>query len=862
MPGRRVIVIFWLLALLAGCAVIARTSFSTDMSAFLPRSPRPAQQILVGQLREGVVSRLVLLAIEGSPPETLAALSKALASTLRDDPAFGIVGNGEDAAFARDRDLLWRNRYLLSPGVTPERFTPVGLHAALEADVGLLGSDLGMLVKRSIPADPTGEMLRLIGGFSAQAHPAVRDGVWFSSDGSRALLMVHTLAAGFDIDAQEQALYRIEAAFAAARQRTDAPSATNARLIETGPPVFAVRTRARMKADVERFSLIATLLVAAILLFAYRSPRMLVLALLPVLSGVIAGIAGVSLAFGFVHGITLGFGVTLIGEAVDYAIYLFTQTAPGAATAATLPRIWPTLRLGMLTSVCGFSAMLLSSFTGFAQLGLFTITGLLVALAVTRWVLPILTPVRQSSSRITRRMTFVGRKSAALFCPTMGVGDAAPLPTTDAAIFAVPVLALIRASAALRFVVLGLSAAAAVSLVLHRGPYWDDELASMSPLPAAEKSLDEQLRREIGAPDVRHLLVVRASDHEQALAASERVAASLGSLVATGAITGFDNPSAWLPSLAAQRARQGALPGASTLSANLTEAIDNTPFRAEIFAPFLADVEAARRQPLLQREDLNGTSLALRLDSLLVRDAGQWLAMLPLRGVSDGKVLAAAVAGFNDDQLVFIDLKAESDRLLDSYLREALTLSIAGSLAIVALLSVSLWSARRSAAVLLPLAAAVLCTAAVLLAITDRLSIFNLFGLLLVAAVGSNYCLFFERHFPVAGDPAGPRMIASLVLADLCTVIGFGILSFSGIPVLHGIGTTVAIGACLSLLFGAILSGSRDRSVGLRAGGIVNGFRDLDVSLDAESFGGAGPRGAGGGNSLRSERGSNRTERS
>ena len=89
-----------------------------------------------------------------------------------------------------------------------------------------------------------------------------------------------------------------------------------------------------MKADVARFSLIAAALVAAILLFAYRSVRVLVLALLPVLSGVIAGIAAVSLAFGFVHGITLGFGVTLIGEAVDYAIYLLTQTAPGAA----LPR--------------------------------------------------------------------------------------------------------------------------------------------------------------------------------------------------------------------------------------------------------------------------------------------------------------------------------------------------------------------------------------------------------------------------------------------------------------------------------------------------------------------------------------------
>ena len=86
--------------------------------------------------------------------------------------------------------------------------------------------------------------------------------------------MVQTVAAGFDIDAQEQALHRIETAFASAQLRAaaaDQPAAAQARLIESGPPVFAVRTRARMKADVARLSLIAAALVAVILLFAYRS---------------------------------------------------------------------------------------------------------------------------------------------------------------------------------------------------------------------------------------------------------------------------------------------------------------------------------------------------------------------------------------------------------------------------------------------------------------------------------------------------------------------------------------------------------------------------------------------------------------
>jgi predicted exporter len=769
--SHRMIVGLWLVVLAIATLIIARTPFSTDMSAFLPRSPRPAQQLLVSQLREGVVSRLVLIALEHAPPDALASLSRSLAAKLRQDDQFTVVNNGEASAMTRERDLLWRHRYLLSPAVTPEHFTTPALHRALEADVALLGSDLGVLVKRMLPADPTGEMLKLLQTFEGSAHPASVDGVWFTHDGAGALLMASTRAAGFDIDGQEAALTRIRAAFEAVRR--EIPEAAAATLVTTGPPVFAVESRARIKGDASRLSLIATILVAGVLLLAYRSARVLVLALLPVASGILVGIAAVSAAFGFVHGITLGFGVTLIGEAVDYAIYLFTQTPPGGALRATLPRIWPTLRLGMLTSVCGFSAMLASAFTGFAQLGLFTIAGLITALAVTRWVLPALLPENFSAA--------------------------------GSVWFATPMLALMRRAAWLRWVVLGVTLAAGLSVALHRAPYWESELSSMSPIPAAETALDARLRREIGAPDVRYMLVVDGADREATLEASERVAAQLEPLVASGTIGGFDAPAQWLPSEASQSARRAAPPDTQTLAANLAAAVVGTPLRGDIFAPFLADVEAARQGHLLRREDLDGTSLALRVDTLLMRRAAGYVALLPLRGVVDGPDLAGRIGALGVPGLVFLDLKRESDDLLDNYRAEALTLSGVGSLVIVALLAVSLRDPRRIAAVLLPLAAAVICAAALLLAGGQRLSIFNLFGLLLVVAVGSNYCLFFER--PFSNDRT--RMVASLVLANLCTVIGFGILSFSGVPVLHGIGATVALGAFLCLLFGAVLSPSR-----------------------------------------------------
>jgi predicted exporter len=103
-----------------------------------------------------------------------------------------------------------------------------------------------------------------------------------------------------------------------------------------------------------------------------------------------------------------------------------------------------------------------------------------------------------------------------------------------------------------------------------------------------------------------------------------------------------------------------------------------------------------------------------------------------------------------------------------------------------------------------PLVAGVAVVAAGQLLAGTRLSIFHLVGLLLVVAVGSNYALFFDRlrREPQAMD----RTLASLALANATTVASFGLLSLSAIPVLHAIGSTVAAGAFLTLVFAAALT--------------------------------------------------------
>ena len=59
-----------------------------DFAAFLPPSATPEERLLISQLREGLVARLMLVALHGADEKTLAQASRAVADRLGHDPAF------------------------------------------------------------------------------------------------------------------------------------------------------------------------------------------------------------------------------------------------------------------------------------------------------------------------------------------------------------------------------------------------------------------------------------------------------------------------------------------------------------------------------------------------------------------------------------------------------------------------------------------------------------------------------------------------------------------------------------------------------------------------------------------------------
>ena len=335
----------------------------------------------------------------------------------------------------------------------------------------------------------------------------------------------------------------------------------------------------------------------------------------------------------------------------------------------------------------------------------------------------------------------------------------------------------------------------------------DRSISALSSVSADESAADQALRADIAAPDSRYLVVVGGADLESALAAAERAGERLDRLIAGGVISGYDSPARFLPSLATQKARCASLPEAADLRARLAAAQAGSPLAATRLGGFVDDVASAREQCSLTRESLTGTGLALVVDALLLQRPDGWTALLPLHPPSGDQGPEIASAPVRDtltgSNALFIDMKGEFDQLYSDYLHEAMLLSLAGFAAIVALLGITLRSLKRLAAVMLPLVLAVLMVSAGLSAIGERLHLMHLIGMLLIVAVGSNYALFFD-HAKVQRE-LDPETLASMLVANLTTAIGFGTLALSKVPVLHAVGVTVGPGAILTLLLAAIL---------------------------------------------------------
>ena len=761
-------VIALILSALLLAAALWRVEIRGDLVDFLPNGETPAARAMLEELREGSAAGLVLVAIEGAPEEALARISRAVQERLAASGRFARIAGGEAAWSEADEARFFAHRYLLSPLSAPEIFEAAALRRSLEELLRGLRSSASPLVTRYGLPDPVGAFPAWLARLGSGNRLTAQDGAWFVAGRAapRAIILAVASGGAADMAAQEAALAAIQHAFAQAEPGM-------ARLLLAGPAVIARDAAQGIRADVDRIAVVSTLLVVALLAWRFRSFLVLAAIAVPVLLSVALGIWLTGAIFGAVHAIALGFGITMLGVTVDYPVLLIGHRKQGEPAPATRARIGGAFRLAVATATLGLGGLVFSGFPGLAQLGVLAAIGLLVAAAATWWLLP----------------------------PLVVAANLAPVAAGDARWVA-------RLESARRFRgwAIGVAVLAAAGLALMGGPRWETDLAALSPVPEASQRLDAELREAIGASEAGQFLLIRAPNAEEVLRRQEALMPALDRLVADGVIAGYEAAAAILPSATRQAERRDALPAPEVLAARLAEAGIGLPFRPDAFQPFRDAVEAARTQAPLTPAELADTALGLRIAPLLTPRGETWLGPVRFSGVTSPARLAAGLEGADG---VFIDIGSELDGILAEFSARASWL-LGGSILAITL---TLWAGLgrpimgawgRVLRVLGAIAAAQAVTVALLTLAGVRLSPIHLASLLLVGGVGLDYALFMAREQLDMEERA--RTLRTLVTCNALTLLTFGLLATCATPILHDIGTTIALGAAMSLGFAFLIA--------------------------------------------------------
>lgn len=777
MSARLRVTSLWL-ALIVLLSVFLVTNFkvTTDISAFLPRAEDSLRSELVREVASGKLSRRMILSIEVPEDLALSTISTDFEAALRADRDWiariesfeGGSGESHDEALWSVYGPRWPYLYAASLEAADARLSDAGLHEAAGELLAQLQGPMSALVSRIAPSDPFLVLPSVFEGLaSSQAGSIARfDGRYATEDGRYAIFFLSTHAGAFENAAQAPVLEGIRQHFAQLNDRYDG----RLTLEMSGVNRISIASQEMIESDIRRISILSTLVMMLLLFSLFRGPRVALLAMMTILTGVLAALSVSMLLFGRVHGISLAFGASLIGLAVDYIVHLYSHHAEapdGQGPQQTLKEIWPALRMAASTALVGFFVLGYSGFPGLREVAVFAVVGLSVALATLRYVVVLWMPETIAASRIRS-----------------GLADG--LAWGFVRLYAAPRVAWAFMAVVLLVLAVGLPRVE-----------WSGSLVDAGRLDGPLTEEEERVRARVSRFDQSRFIASYGADLEAALQSAEAVQEVLDAEEGVG---GYASISRLLPSKQRQRALAERLQESSELRSRFEQAFGETGFRPEMFAPFYAQLEGELPE-VLDAEMLRDTPLASLVDNFVV-ELEEGVAVLSfLYQVSDSDALAAALARVPG--AVYIDQASMMQELGGAQRGRTLLIVILGLALICAALAWRYRHWRDVVGVLLPSFLAVALTWAILALLGQAVDLVTASASLMIVSLGVDYGVFLVD----ARASHGPRLRSSLLgiaVAGTTTLAGFGLLALSSYPLLFRIGLTAWIGVTAAMVLAPV----------------------------------------------------------
>ncbi|WP_010222252.1 MMPL family transporter [Pseudomonas donghuensis] len=562
------------------------------------------------------------------------------------------------------------------------------------------------------------------------------------------LLRARTLGNAFDMQLPLQVADLLASSRVEAGQH-------GARLLAASGLLYAANGQRQASQEITWVGGGATVGILLLLLLAFRRLRVL-LAFVPVLVGMLFGAVACVALFGQMHVMTLVLGSSLIGVAVDYPLHYLSKS-----WSLRPWRAWPALRLtlpglslSLATSCIGYLALAFTPFPALTQIAVFSAAGLLGAYLSAVCLLPALLkgielqpaqwPLGITQWLVDMRQKLLNKVPSAILLGLLMLFCAAGLWQLDSR----------------------------------------NDIRQWVGSPPQLLEEAQAVARITGYQPTSQFYLVRGADQSQLLARLQSLGTRLDELVETDKLKGYMALSQLVASPTEQQQARDAL-GSLPLQPLLALGVPQSALQAE-----LAKVQAL---PTLDIDHALSGPLGEPWRTLWLGADGQGVAaIVSLQGLNDPALLRLQADDLDGVQLV--DRLGDLNRVFAATQVSAAELKLLSCALIVVLLILPFGLGGALRIVALPLLAA-LCSLACLGWLGQPLTLFSLFGLLLVTAISVDYAILM--HEQIGG--AAVSLLGTL-LAATTTWLSFGLLAVSSTPAVSNFGLAVSLGLAFSFV--------------------------------------------------------------
>ena len=754
---------FLLLAAGLAAATIQLTSIRTDIGDFFFSGTADDPGYRIGQTQSRELARRYLISIAhpGIDETTVQAFMTTLQQTLAASEQVRRVWT-EPFSQADVLQLLrfYAPHQLQLLSLQPEHavsrlLSPAGMASQADAiKAALLGPDPS-LVKSLLIDDP---MLLTLAWFT-QAGQAYQQP---DADPAFSAFFLETQQAGLDTLAQQDFQQILTDTFSALNSHHE-----NGFTLEmTGVPVFATHIQAQVKQDITRISTLSVGLVILLSWLVFRSLRaLLCISIMLFTTACIAALL-TQWVYGYLHGLTLALGTTLIGICIDYFIHSMVHAGDSTGTerVQAIRRIWPALLVGGATTLIGYTALSFSGFPGLQQVAVFTGSGIIAALLITRYILPDLLGLFRVQVQPRLNLSWL---------LTTAVGTRARYP----------VIIMIT------------------GLLLVGGTriHWGDDLGKLAPSLQQLAETDHEIRARLSSIEPGRFILVSGDNMEAVLRTAEAVQLQLEALQQQGKLDAYYPLFPWVASRHLQI--QNAQVWNEALDPAVRERWTKTLADHGLSAAAFPVLDTAP-ESLLEPEQVLASPVAALLSLQLLQDATGTTAVIWL-GKHQPQALHDLLQTIPNAR--YFSQKDTIRQLASDYRHKAQTLLAWGILVILALLSVRYRSVVNALRVLTPATLSIMLLLGLWGLSGAPLGMLHLIGLLLTAAVCVDYGVFFLENR--SGNRR--RTFQAITVSAITTAAAFASLGIAENPALHALAGTVAPGVLVGFLLCPIMLGHK-----------------------------------------------------